>query len=109
MPKRFSKAFIEKATVVTGLFFIWVCLLFLAYIIWHMDQDRLDRRTILFAVAVSTFLLPLVYHLKVGRDEVASRGRENKCERCGYDLRATPARCPECGFVPNYARIDINE
>jgi hypothetical protein len=40
-------------------------------------------------------LLPL-YRLK-GLVLPASRPRLGHCRSCGYDLRATPTRCPECG------------
>ncbi len=49
-------------------------------------------------LVVCCAILPASRILAVMRSR--RRHRSGRCTDCGYDLRATPARCPECGIQP---------
>jgi len=46
---------------------------------------------VMLPLAVQPALRLRAWHLR------RRRTREGRCRNCGYDLRATPERCPECG------------
>jgi hypothetical protein len=46
-------------------------------------------------------IAPSLWTFRWRRRHLANnRITQNLCLHCGYDLRATPSRCPECGNVP---------
>lgn len=60
-----------------------------------------DVHYALFLPAWFVFLISTI--LPCARLAFARNTRSNRpgcCRFCGYDLRATPSRCPECGTGP---------
>ena len=62
------------------------------------DQDKVTLPY--WGIVIATLLLPLLRMVTLIRDR--QWPIEGCCLCCGYDLRATPDRCPECGTAsPN--------
>ena len=64
--------------------------------------DRGPRRITsvpLWAPVLAGAALPVVRLWRRRRGERLRRVANRLCFRCGYDLRASPERCPECGSM----------
>jgi hypothetical protein len=78
---------------------------------WATVLDQETRGTLEFTgiyghvLYVPQFVFPLIFAFVAAIQFAGYRRRRRanawrsagRCERCGYDLRATPDRCPECG------------
>src|SRR5205085_2951907 len=69
----------------------------------HTPKDNDDSWTVGLTIShwllvILLFMMPALW---IRRLRHTRRGRRlGLCFACGYDLRSTPARCPECGAVP---------
>jgi hypothetical protein len=57
-----------------------------------------------WACCLGTAILPAIWLVSFRLNRRKQRQVAGLCRRCGYDLRASKGRCPECGTVPALAQ-----
>lgn len=68
---------------------------------WHRRLDVAKASAPWWAITATLALLPLVWLAAFAGRALRRRQRQSRglCRACGYDLRASAGRCPECGHA----------
>jgi len=71
----------------------------------YLDIDGGPRTADCDAIAVplwafAVLCAPVAIRRLAARTRIYRRRRRGECEYCGYDLRASSGKCPECGMKP---------
>jgi hypothetical protein len=70
---------------------------------WGFNYDSREDPGVRWWAVVFPLWLPTIFFALLPLARLAlsirrrRRNRKGRCKNCGYDLRATPERCPECG------------
>jgi hypothetical protein len=80
-------------------------ILFLIFCVWYFPAFASDRATASAILAVVGLVIGICGWRRARRQSaerrrelLQSRNEAGECLRCGYDLRASPGMCPECGL-----------
>lgn len=73
--------------------------------LWILSHDPADRIFVGYIAAAYALAFALVIWQFHRREWIRRKIIDGICVTCGYDLRATPDRCPECGTIPPRSKL----
>jgi hypothetical protein len=94
--KQIAEQFQQRLCLIAGLGGVVTCgLLYTGA--WAMQPDTPSFQWVWVTLGVSIVTMEILLGVCFGMGWLRAPARDGFCQNCGYDLRASPLRCPECG------------